>query len=203
MGSERTQNFRKNHSGVVRGTADPSAALGMTKGGVALPFGILPSSNRSPLKRRPSLCHPERSRGICSLGTFPGNVYPTLHKHPSCFKHFESAFSLRKVRVKRVIRVKSPASGWNCAFWCALCALSTYRDAAERVGSRDLNKAKTVPTNYTTAYLNSSIDVNWACRVSAPNSKSRRTSPTPKIEFFRSLYSHALRRRPAEPRIAS
>ena len=24
------------------------------------------SSNRSPWKRRPSLCHPERSRGICS-----------------------------------------------------------------------------------------------------------------------------------------
>ena len=88
------------------GTADPSASLGMTKGRVALPFGvmvvmtaswtsfILPllaagksaarddkgegrSFHREQLPHRGlrwkhclPLCHPERSRGICSSANY-------------------------------------------------------------------------------------------------------------------------------------
>ena len=45
------------------------------------------------------------------------------------FNVLSPRFSLRKVRVKRVMRVNSPVSGWNCPFWGALCALSPHIDA--------------------------------------------------------------------------
>jgi len=35
------------------------------------------SSNRSPWKRRPPLCHPERSRGICSSADLFGECFST------------------------------------------------------------------------------------------------------------------------------
>jgi hypothetical protein len=34
------------------------------------------SSNHSPWNRRPSLCHPERSRGICSFSRFSHKLSP-------------------------------------------------------------------------------------------------------------------------------
>jgi hypothetical protein len=37
----------------------------------------LPSSNCFPLKRRPSLCHPERSRGICSSADLSWKCFST------------------------------------------------------------------------------------------------------------------------------
>src|SRR5580700_9703188 len=72
---------RKTFPGKVRGTADPSASLGMTKERATFLWKVVSepkafgSSHHFPCNHNPPLCHPERSRGICSSADLSSKCY--------------------------------------------------------------------------------------------------------------------------------
>jgi len=67
----------------VRGTADLSASLGMTKERATFLWRVVSaeaSSNHSLYNSCPFLCHPERSRGICSSADLARKCFSTLRR---------------------------------------------------------------------------------------------------------------------------